>query len=142
MEQVSVHLDRVAQGRFRAENERGASIEVGLGDDVFTPVELLLAALGACSSIDPDAVISRRMEPESFSAEVSADYVREDENYLRDVLLRLAVELEDSPEAHRAARVIERALAAAHGKTCTVARTLERRTEVQAQSEVSFASGE
>ncbi len=142
MERVHVSVQRTAQGRFRATNAAGAQVEVGTGGDVFTPVELLLAALGACSSIDPDTVVSRRAEPRSFTAEVSADYVREDENYLRGVLIQLAVELDDSGDARRAARTVDRALAHAHGKTCTVARTLERRTEVRAQSEVSFTSCE
>lgn len=142
MERVHVSVQRTQQGRFRATNAAGAQVEVGTGKDIFTPVELLLAALGACSSIDPDTVISRRAEPRSFTAEVSADYVREDENYLRDVLIHLAVELEDSADARRAARTVQRALAHAHGKTCTVARTLERRTEVRAESEVSFTSAD
>lgn len=142
MERVHVSVQRTAQGRFRATNAAGAQIEIGTGEEVFTPVELLLAALGACSSIDPDTVISRRTEPRSFAAEVSADYVREDENYLRDVLIQLAVELDDSADAHRAARTVDRALAHAHGKTCTVARTLERKTEVRAESGVSFTSSD
>ena len=141
MERVHVSVQRTAQGLFRATNKAGAQIEIGTGEDVFTPVELLLAALGACSSVDPDAVISRRTEPRSFAAEVSADYVREDENYLQDVLIQLAVELDDSPDTRRAARTVDRALAHAHEKTCSVARTLERRTEVRAQSEVSCTSG-
>lgn len=142
MERVHVSVQRTEQGRFRATNAAGAQIEIGTGEDVFTPVELLLAALGACSAVDPDAVISRRTEPRSFTAEVSADYVREDENHLQDVLIQLAVALDDSADARRTARTVERALAHAHGKTCTVARTLERTTQVQAQSEVSFTSGE
>lgn len=142
MERVHVSVQRTAQGHFRATNAAGVQVEVGTGEDVFTPVELLLAALGACSSIDPDTVISRRTEPRSFAAEVSADYVREDENYLQDVLIQLAVELDDSPDTRRVARTVERALAQAHGKTCTVARTLERTTQVRALSEVSFTSSD
>lgn len=142
VERIHVSVQRTAPGRFAATNSAGAKIEIGGDGSVFTPVELLLAALGACSSVDPDAVLSRHLEPRSFTAEVSADYVREDEHFLQNLLIRLAVDLDDSPQATRIARTVERALAYAHGKTCTVARTLERPTRVQAQSEVSFTSCE
>ncbi|MGI8415726.1 MAG: OsmC family protein, partial [Nakamurella sp.] len=55
----SVTLERTAAGRFRAVNARGSVLEFGSGNDPdFTPVELLLAAIGGCSGIDVDILTS------------------------------------------------------------------------------------
>ena len=51
---------------------RGGRIEFGTGDDAdFTPVELLLAAIGGCATIDADVATSRHVEPLHFSVSVS-----------------------------------------------------------------------
>lgn len=47
-------------GKFTVSNDRGARIGIGTGDADFTPVELLLAAIGGCTSIDVDILTSRR----------------------------------------------------------------------------------
>jgi hypothetical protein len=44
----AVSIDRVAAGKFTVGNDRGGRI--GTGDADFTPVELLLAAIGGCTS--------------------------------------------------------------------------------------------
>jgi hypothetical protein len=38
-----------------------------------TPVDLLLAAIGACTAIDVDILTSRRSEPEVFTVDVDAE---------------------------------------------------------------------
>ncbi len=59
--QVSIARD--AAGKYTVTNERGGTIGVGTGGDgEFTPVELLLAAIGACTSIDVD-VLERKRRP-------------------------------------------------------------------------------
>ena len=51
----TVSVDRLGTGRYVATNARGGRIEFGTGDETgFTPVELLLAAIGGCTSIDAD----------------------------------------------------------------------------------------
>jgi len=61
-----VSLVRRSQGHYTATNARGGQIQLGSGQDAeFTPVELLLAAIGGCSSIDVDTVTSRRGNPPS-----------------------------------------------------------------------------
>ena len=63
----SVELTRLELGRYELRNARGGTITIGDGTtDDFTPVELLLAALAGCSSVDVDHITSRRAEPESF----------------------------------------------------------------------------
>src|SRR5215472_1812032 len=73
-----VTVERIANGRFRAINDRGGQITFGAGDGTdFTPVELLLAAVGGCTAIDVDTLTSRRAEPEAFKIVVEASKVRD-----------------------------------------------------------------
>src|SRR5215469_770182 len=78
----SVHRDltveRIGPGRFAAVNARGGRIVCGTGnDEEFSPVELLLVALGGCTAIDVDILTSRRAAPEMFQIDVDADKVRD-----------------------------------------------------------------
>ncbi len=76
---VAVRVERTGSGRYAAINARGGRIEFGTGDaDEFAPVELLLAAIGGCTSIDVDVVTARRAEPEEFAVTVSAESVRDE----------------------------------------------------------------
>ncbi len=51
---------------------------MGTGEGAeFTPVELLLAAIGGCTAVDVDILTSRRAEPDSFEVTVGADKVRD-----------------------------------------------------------------
>src|SRR5699024_10862891 len=88
---VTVH--RTAPGRYTATNARGGTIEFGQGGDAqFTPVELLLAATGGCTSVDVDILTSRRAEPDSFEVEVGGTKVRDDDgNHLEDVAVTFRI---------------------------------------------------
>ena len=48
----SVRIERTSVGRYVVHNVRGGSIPVAAGgaDATFTPVELLLAAIGGCTA--------------------------------------------------------------------------------------------
>ena len=71
----SVELERSAVGRFVVRNARGGEMPLGSGeDDAFTPVELLLAAIGGCTGIDADLVTSRRSEPARFVISFDRSY--------------------------------------------------------------------
>lgn len=89
----SINLSRTSGGRFRATNPRGGALEFGSGhDDDFTPVELLLTAIGGCSGIDVDLLTSRRAEPDEFSVAVGADSIRDsDGNHLDNVTVTVSV---------------------------------------------------
>ena len=74
--QVSIARD--AAGKYTVTNERGGTIPVGTGSDgEFTPVELMLAAIGACTAVDVDVLTSRRAEPTAFTVEVGAEKIRD-----------------------------------------------------------------
>lgn len=122
-----ITLDRTDPGVFVARNVRGGELRVS-GDDgaTFTPVELLLVAIGACTSADVDAVTRRRSEPERFEVRVDAQKVRDDVgNLLRDVVVTLAVTFPEGEAGDAAREALPTAVAASHERTCTVSRTVE-----------------
>jgi uncharacterized OsmC-like protein len=128
----SVSITRTAPGRFRAVNARGGSLEFGSGDDDdFTPVELLLTAIGGCSGIDVDLITGRRAQPESFTVTVRADKVRDgDGNHLADVAVSFAVHFPAGPEGDAAREVLPDAVRKSQERLCTVSRTVELPTPV------------
>ena len=53
-----ISLTRTSKGEYTATNDRGGTLNLSANGTLdFTPVEALLAAVGACSSVDVDAVI-------------------------------------------------------------------------------------
>jgi putative redox protein len=123
----SVSLERLSKGRYRATNKHGDTIVVGEGGDgSFTPVELLLTALAACSGIDVDYIVGKRDEPASFRLRAEANKVRDEGgNHLTDIVLTFDARFEDT-EAGKAARdVMPRAVKQSHDRLCTVTRTVE-----------------
>ncbi len=128
----SVTITRTAPGRFRAVNARGGALEFGSGDDAdFTPVELLLTAIGGCSGIDVDLITGRRAQPDAFSMTVQADKVR-DENgsHLANVELTFAVTFPAGEGGDAARAVLPDAVQRSHDRLCTVSRTVELATPV------------
>jgi putative redox protein len=123
----SVTVERIANGVFMARNSRGGRITFGTGGSTdFTPTELLLAAIGGCTSIDVDILTSRRAEPEHFEVQVDAEKVRDaDGNRLTDIAVtfRIAFPVGDAGDAARA--VLPDAVRQSHDRLCTVGRTIE-----------------
>ena len=103
----SVRLERVQTGRYTATNARGGQISVSTGDDTdFTPVELLLVAMGGCTAADVDFLTSRRAEPDRFEVLVDAEKVRDEHgNHLTDLVITFRVSFPDG-EAGDRARVV------------------------------------
>jgi uncharacterized OsmC-like protein len=128
-----VTLERVETGVYRARNAAGAELVFGsLVEDGFTPVELLLAAIGGCYAVDVDLVTGRRSEPDRFEVTVEADKVRDEVgSILEDIQLRFHVTFPAGPEGDRARALLPRAVRASHDRTCTVSRTVEAATPVQ-----------
>lgn len=53
----SIDLERTGPNALRATNARGTTLDLGDGStDEFTPVELLLVALGGCSALTGDKI--------------------------------------------------------------------------------------
>jgi len=122
----SVELTRTGPSRYRATNVRGTTLEIGDGSDAdFTPVELLLVALAACTSITVDPLVSRRAEPETFDVHTRADKVRDElGNHLVDILMRFDVAFPDGEAGDRARALLPDAIQKAEDRLCTVSRTL------------------
>lgn len=128
-----ISLERVETGVYRARNDSGAELVFGsLVDEGFTPVELLLAAIGGCSAVDVDLVTGRRAEPDRFEVTVEADKVRDEVgSILRDVRMTFHVTFPDGTDGDKARELLPRAVRTSHDRTCTVSRTVEAATPVE-----------
>lgn len=128
-----VSLTRLATGVYRATNADGVTLDFGSKmDDGFSPVELLLAALGGCSAVDVDAVTSRHSEPDRFDVDVDATYVRGDDgNRLTDLQVTFHLAFPDDEGGDRARTRAPAAMRNSHDRSCTVSRTVEAGTPVE-----------
>ncbi|MCH5676277.1 OsmC family protein [Streptomyces gilvus] len=130
----AVTVERTGPGRFTATNSHGATIDFGTGDGTdFTPVELLLAALGGCTAVDVDVATSRHVEPEAFTVTVSGNKVSDElGNRMTDLEVRFSVTFPDGASGDRARAILPRAVGVSHDRLCTVSRTVETGTPVMA----------
>ena len=129
----SVEIERTSVGQYDVRNVRGGVLPLGSGDDErFTPVELLLAALGGCTGIDVDLVASRRAEPTRFVVRVRGDKVRVEGGINRMANLEVEFDLEypEGADGDRAREAVPRLLQQSHDRLCTVTRTVELGTPV------------
>jgi len=128
----SVSIRRAGSGRFTVVNERGGEMTMGTGSDAdFTPVELLLAAIGGCTAIDVDILTSRRSEPDAFTVRVDGEKVRDSAgNHLTDILVTFQVAFPDSPGGDEARAILPEVVRTSHDRLCTVSRTVELGTPV------------
>jgi putative redox protein len=133
----SVRLERVEEGVYRATNARGGELVFGSkAGDAFTPVELLLAAIGGCTAVDVDAVTGRRAQAEQFLVDVEAETVRDDTgNRLEDVAVTFRLRFGPGEDGDAARAILPRAVATSHDRTCTVSRTIEIGTPVAVKIE-------
>ncbi len=127
-----VSIARTAAGKYLVTKEQGAAIEVGTGSDgEFTPVELLLAAIGACTAIDVDILTSRRAEPTEFTVGVSAEKVRDEHgSRLADIEVTFRVRFPAGAGGDAARDLLPGAVLRSHTSLCTVSRTVELGTPV------------
>lgn len=132
-----VDLDRLAKGQYRVRNARGGEITIGTGEDAeFTPVELLLAAIGGCSAIDVDFITSKRAEPESFQVTATGDKIRDDAgNRMDNLELGFHVRFPDGQGGDTAREVLPKAVQQSHDRLCTVSRTVELPSPVSVRIE-------
>ncbi|WP_210603700.1 OsmC family protein [Brevibacterium oceani] len=127
----SIELTRIAENHYRATAPNGASVEFGRGEGLMSPVELLLAAVAGCSSIDVDTVTSRHTEPTKFDVSATADKLDEDgASRLDNVHLDFDLAFPDDKDGQRADSQIEKLVGLSHDKYCTVSRTVEHPTNV------------
>ena len=128
----SVRLERVQTGRYTAINARGGQISVSTGDDTdFSPVELLLVAMGGCTAADVDFLTSRRAEPEAFEVLVDAEKVRDASgNHLTDLVITFRVSFPDGEAGDVARAILPDVVQKSHDRLCTVSRTIELGTPI------------
>lgn len=132
----SVRLERVEAGRFAAINDRGGRVvfSTGRGED-FTPVDLLLAAIGGCTAVDVDAVTSRRAEPDSFEIVVDAEKARDGGNHLVNIEVTYRITFPAGTDGDQARAVLPEIVRQSHDRLCTVSRTIEVGTPIATRIE-------
>ncbi|MEU7740091.1 OsmC family protein [Nonomuraea sp. NPDC049158] len=125
---ANVRVERTEEGGFRATNARGAEVRIGSGDEegAFTPVELLLAAVGGCNIVSVEPLTAKRGQ-RLIRLAMSVESEKIEPNLLGPVTVTYDVEVpsEQADEVFRA--VAERV----HAKYCTVSRSLQEGTEVR-----------
>lgn len=128
----SVTVERTTPGRFAISNIRGGKITVGTGGDAdFSPTELLLGAIGACTAIDVDTVTSRRAEPDAFEVRVDATKVKDDAgNRLTDIEVTFKLAFPTGEAGDNARALLPEAVRRSHDRWCTVGRTVEDGTPI------------
>ena len=133
----TVTVERTAPGVFTVTNTRGGQITFGTGGGAdFTPTELLLAAIGGCTSIDVDILTSRRAEPEEFQVRVDANKVRDDAgNRLTDIEVTFQVRFPAGGPGDEARAILPDVVKKSHDRLCTVGRTVEIGTPIATKIE-------
>jgi uncharacterized OsmC-like protein len=131
----TVTITRTSVGRFTAVNGRGGTLDFGTGDvEDFTPVELLLTAIGGCTAVDVDILTTRRAEPESFVVQVDGDKVRDaGGNRMQELTVTFRLKFAQGQGGDAARALLPEAVQRSHDRLCTVSRTVELGTAVTAR---------
>lgn len=131
-EHRTVTVERIASGRFTATTAGGGQLTFGSGGGTeFTPVELLLAAIGGCTAIDVDILTSRRAEPEAFQVVVDADKIRDEAgNRLTGIEVTFRIRFPATDQGDAARAILPDVVTKSHDRLCTVSRTVEIGTPV------------
>jgi uncharacterized OsmC-like protein len=129
----SVRIERTGLGRYVVENVRGGTLTIGAEDTDFTPVELLLAAIGGCTGADVDHITSKRAEPTGFTVRVSGDKVRDEagRNGMRNLVVEFTVRFPEGAAGDAAREALPRAVQLSHERLCTVSRTVQAGTPIE-----------
>jgi putative redox protein len=133
-----VAIERIANSHYTVTNARGGTITVGTADSAdFSPVELLLTAIGACTAIDIDILTSRRAEPDSFAIAVDAEKLRDEKgrSYLTDITVTFRIRFPEGEDGDKARTLLPDAVKRSHEQLCTVSRTVELGTPVATRIE-------
>jgi putative redox protein len=118
-----VHVERTQDG-FVARNDRGAEITMGRDSD-FTPVELLLAAVGACNIMSVEPLTAKRgYRLVRLAVDVTSE--KAEPTLLESVTVSYDVE---QPPG-QTAEVFEAVAHRVHERHCTVSRSLVKGTPV------------
>jgi putative redox protein len=113
---------------FVAKNEQGVSMhmdgspEIGGENQGFRPMQLLLAALGGCSSIDVVSILKKQRQVlESFDIEVDGEReVGKEPSLFKDILVTFKL-----TGATLDVEKVKKAVSLSMDKYCSVSKTLE-----------------
>lgn len=135
--QRTVRITRTSAGHYTAVNRRGGTLQFGDGgSDEFTPVDLLLAAIGGCTAIDVDIFTTRRAEPELFVVEVGGTKARDESgNRMEELSVTFRLRFPDGQGGDDARALLPEAVQRSHDRLCTVSRTVELGTAVDTRIE-------
>jgi putative redox protein len=130
-----VELERIDRDHYRAHNVRGGVLDFGSGDDEqFTPVELLLIAIGGCTGIDVDYMVGKRVDPTAMSITVTGDKIRDESgNRMTNLRVDLAATFPNGPAGDQARERLPGALAKSRDRICTVSRTVALGTPIESR---------
>ncbi|MEU0479204.1 OsmC family protein [Streptosporangium sp. NPDC006013] len=125
---AQVRVERTEDG-FVARNDRGAEVAMGSGDEqgTFTPVELLLAALGGCNIVTVEPLTAQRgHRMVRLAMTVQAEKI--EASRLGPITISYDVELPEGDD--KAAEVLRAVAHRVEERYCTVSRALREETEV------------
>jgi uncharacterized OsmC-like protein len=127
-----VTINRIGSTTYVVTNERGGEITISTGEGgAFTPVELLLAAIGGCTAIDVDILTSRRAAPDEFTVRVDAEKVSDERgNHLTDIMVTFQIGFPDTPGGDEARAILPDVVRKSHDRLCSVGRTVEIGTPI------------
>jgi uncharacterized OsmC-like protein len=124
-----LRVERTDDGGFRATNERGAEIRIGGGSDpgVFSPLELMLVALGGCNIVTVEPLTAQRQHRlDKLAVTVTAEKVRPSEVGQITVTYDVAF----PPGDDEAPQIFHDVAHRVHERHCTVSKALRQPTEV------------
>jgi putative redox protein len=124
---ASVYVERTEDG-YVGTNDRGATVAMGSSDagGVFSPVELLLVALGGCEIVTIEPLTAKRGHRlVKLAATVSAEKVAPTK--IGTITVTYEIELPEGDE--KAAEVFKAVAHRVHEGYCTVGRALREETE-------------
>jgi len=118
--------------RFEATDSMGhaivmdASKQAGGEDSGFTPLQLLLAALGGCTGIDVvDLMRKQRQQVDDLEIIVSGERVEEPPRIYKNIYVEYRIKGKDIKE-----RAVQRAIKLSEGKYCSVGAMLKAKANV------------
>ena len=120
-----VTVERTEAG-YRATNAAGATVEFGT-DSTFSPVELLLAALGGCNIVTVEPLTAQRGHRlDKLAATLTAEKIKP--NKIGPVTMTYDVVMPAGDDA--AAEVFRGVAERVHAKACSVSTALEEETPI------------
>lgn len=131
MSDTSVTVTHTGSHTFEATNARGAKALVGRSgaDGVFSPGELLLAAVAACVGVTADSLVVRRVG-EDAAFRVVADRTKESEDAHEFLAISSELEVDMSALDDEQRQALITAVDRAVDRLCTVSRTIKKGTPV------------